>query len=226
MKYSYSKNLNSSFESTEDKVREALQNIGFGVLAEINIKVVDAVDDVSPGEDSETPKKPQLTMNMRARKTIDGNMIVSDHNDIDIVVMPKKMKVVTFAKDSMGDSVYDAQSRLFDYLAKKGVVEPSSVVGGDVYSSLEATILPSDTEGVSAVQMTLFLIGKYLEQEKPYYTFVDNLEDKENDLLTDPDEDSSTELGDVPHDDMKGSIVPGLRPYGLLYRIWEGKRKK
>ena len=38
MKYSYSKNLNSSFESTEDKVREALQNIGFGVLAEINIK--------------------------------------------------------------------------------------------------------------------------------------------------------------------------------------------
>ena len=38
MKYSYSKDLNSSFESTEDKVREALQNIGFGVLTEISIK--------------------------------------------------------------------------------------------------------------------------------------------------------------------------------------------
>ena len=38
MKYSYSKNLNSSFESTENKVREALQNIGFGVLTEISIK--------------------------------------------------------------------------------------------------------------------------------------------------------------------------------------------
>jgi len=37
MKYSYSKNLNSSFESTENKVRKALQNIGFGVLTEINI---------------------------------------------------------------------------------------------------------------------------------------------------------------------------------------------
>ena len=38
MKYSYSKDLNSSFESAEDKVREALQNIGFGVLTEISIK--------------------------------------------------------------------------------------------------------------------------------------------------------------------------------------------
>jgi len=37
MKYSYSKDLNSSFESTENKVRMALQNIGFGVLTEINI---------------------------------------------------------------------------------------------------------------------------------------------------------------------------------------------
>ena len=38
MKYSYSKDLTSSFESAEDKVREALQNIGFGVLTEISIK--------------------------------------------------------------------------------------------------------------------------------------------------------------------------------------------
>ena len=37
MKYSYSKDLISSFESTEKKVREALQNIGFGVLTEISI---------------------------------------------------------------------------------------------------------------------------------------------------------------------------------------------
>ena len=37
MKYSYSKDLNSSFKSTENKVRKALQNRGFGVLTEINI---------------------------------------------------------------------------------------------------------------------------------------------------------------------------------------------
>jgi len=37
MKYSYSKDLNSSFKSTENKVRKALQNRGFGILTEINI---------------------------------------------------------------------------------------------------------------------------------------------------------------------------------------------
>ena len=38
MEYSYSKDVNSSFKDTENKVKRALQNIGFGVLTEISIK--------------------------------------------------------------------------------------------------------------------------------------------------------------------------------------------
>ena len=38
MKYSYSKDIQSDFESTENKVRNALMDIGFGVLTEINMK--------------------------------------------------------------------------------------------------------------------------------------------------------------------------------------------
>ncbi len=38
MDYSYSKDINLSFEDTETKVREALLNIGFGVLTEINMR--------------------------------------------------------------------------------------------------------------------------------------------------------------------------------------------
>tara|TARA_B100001769_G_C21812981_1_gene442215 strand:- start:144 stop:533 length:390 start_codon:yes stop_codon:yes gene_type:complete len=38
MKYSYSKNIKSDFKTTEKKVREALLDIGFGVLTEINMK--------------------------------------------------------------------------------------------------------------------------------------------------------------------------------------------
>ena len=38
MKYSYSKNLNLDFEKAEEKVRDALLNIGFGVLTEINMR--------------------------------------------------------------------------------------------------------------------------------------------------------------------------------------------
>ena len=38
MKYSYSNDIKLSFEETENKVKEALMNIGFGVLTEINMK--------------------------------------------------------------------------------------------------------------------------------------------------------------------------------------------
>ena len=38
MNYAYSKNINHSFNNTESKVREALMNVGFGVLTEINMK--------------------------------------------------------------------------------------------------------------------------------------------------------------------------------------------
>ena len=38
MNYSYSKDIKSNFKETESKVRNALMNIGFGILTEINIK--------------------------------------------------------------------------------------------------------------------------------------------------------------------------------------------
>ncbi len=38
MKYSYSKDIESNFQDTENKVRESLMDIGFGVLTEINMK--------------------------------------------------------------------------------------------------------------------------------------------------------------------------------------------
>ena len=38
MEYSYSKNINLNFEDTENKVKDTLMDIGFGVLTEINMK--------------------------------------------------------------------------------------------------------------------------------------------------------------------------------------------
>ena len=38
MKYSYSKDIQANFGDAENKVREALVDIGFGVLTEINMK--------------------------------------------------------------------------------------------------------------------------------------------------------------------------------------------
>ena len=38
MKYSYSKNIKQNFEDAEYKVKDALMEVGFGVLTEINMK--------------------------------------------------------------------------------------------------------------------------------------------------------------------------------------------
>ena len=79
-----------------------------------------------PSEDlfsseAEEPKKPQASMKMNARKTLNGDMAIYDHMDIDIVVMPGSNKVLALAKADMSDDVYETQSRLFDFLVKKGI---------------------------------------------------------------------------------------------------------
>ena len=104
----------------------------------------------------------QTSVVLKARRTLDGNVMIFDHKDIDIVVMPAKKKVVTFAKELYGDHVYETQDRLFKYLANKGVVGHDTIQGGNLYSSMEATILES--EDYNPVQITLFsIVYMYVE---------------------------------------------------------------
>ena len=149
----------------------------------------------------------RVKMSMQVRKTLDGNFMITDHPDMDIVLMPEKMKVMALTKDKMDDFVYSTQSRLFDFLVKNGIILPESVKGGNVYGSLEATIAPP-TKKIAIDQMVLFSIGKFIESEKPDYMFDQALDDKEDQRLLRPDEEDSTEFGEIPHAAEKGSIRP------------------
>ena len=64
-------------------------------------------------------------VSLKARRTLNGNIIIFDHEDIDIVVSTEGKKCVTFPKDQMSDKVYDAQDRMFKHLAKRGIVDHS-----------------------------------------------------------------------------------------------------
>jgi hypothetical protein len=154
------------------------------------------------------PEEPTRTkMNLQARKALDGSIIVTDHPDIDIVIHPEKMKIVAFAKKSMDDSIYATQSRLFEYLFKKGVISYESIKGGSVYSSLEGTILAPNTK-MPIDEVALFTVGKFLEEERPVFMYEKAVEDQEEDRLLDPETADSTELGEIPHSTEKGSIIP------------------
>ena len=162
-------------------------------------------------------KKPQDTIKLNARKSLDGNIMIFDHEDMDIVLMPDKNKIVTFPKDMMEDKTYASQDRLFYFLNKKGVIQYESVRGGSVYGSLEANMATPIEEGVSALQVVLRTIGKFIEEEKPYFQIYNKTEEEQEERLTDPDDKDSTELGEVPHQAEKGSLRPGYvrGPYGL-----------
>ena len=168
-------------------------------------------------------KPTQAVIELKARKSLDGNIMIFDHRDIDIVVMPPKKKIIAFSKNEITDRVYDIQDRFFRFMESKGVTELGSIQSGNVFGSLEAKCLKSSSENISELQTALYVIYEFLQEEKEYFDINDRFEEELEQSLTDPDEDQSTELGEVPHGSQKGSIRPGYiySPYGIssLYRF-------
>ena len=166
---------------------------------------------------ADLPPTPQITIELNARETLDGNIMIFDHEDVDIVLMVKEKKILALAKETMTDKVYSTQDRLYKYLRNKGLIDFTSIQGGNVYGSMEAKLLESNNENVSPVEVALYTIDKFITEEKPYFYSELEREQDEVDALTNPDEEDSTELGEVPHVAEKGSLVPGwIRgPYGM-----------
>ncbi len=171
----------------------------------------------SPPDTTEPPPKPIVKVELDIKRAVNGDYYISDHIDIDIIVMKEKKKVLVIAKDVMSELVYGAQDRMFRFLVQKGLVIPDSVQGGSVYGSMEGKLLPS--EELNVISMTIINISKWIDEERPYFEFMEKFDEMETDYFVEPDEEESTELGEVPHDEVKGSIRPGYNygPYWQSY---------
>jgi hypothetical protein len=155
---------------------------------------------------------------LKAKKTLDGNIMIYDHHDIDIVVRPEMKKIVTFKKDGAdGNVAYGAADRMFKYLNSKGIISLDTVQGGSILDSYEATIPSTNLE--APIKIVLLSISKWIDTERPYFEYGEDYEDMMNDRLLKPDDEESTELGEVPQDNQKGTIVPGYyrSPYWMSY---------
>ena len=69
----------------------------------------------------EVVEKDRIEKKLNLRSALNGDLMILDHKDIDIVVQPTSKKIVTFAKEMMSDAVYGAESRLLEYLRRQGV---------------------------------------------------------------------------------------------------------
>lgn len=158
-----------------------------------------------------------FSIKLNARKTLDGNVIIYDHPSIDIVIIPAKNKIITMPKKTYYHDTYSTQKRFFDFLESRGAIVLGSTRGGIVYNSLE-TFYPTNEE-LDVLQIILLLTKKFLEEETKNTMTQKEYEEEVEELYTNPDDEDSTELGEVPQARKKGAIDPNYKPYNLLYRF-------
>jgi len=158
---------------------------------------------------------------LKAKKTIDGNIIISDHPDMDLIIYPSKNKLVSLAnQEQLDDETYESQDRLFRFLGKRGVCDPQTVQAGNLFMSMESEI-PDAKEG-DKIQYMLYVLSDFLEEELPFYKDMEAFEHEFEQHLLEPEDDEFTEFDpEKYHREKKGAMRPQIRPYGIssIYRI-------
>tara|TARA_Y100000034_G_scaffold55855_2_gene68421 strand:+ start:6363 stop:6977 length:615 start_codon:yes stop_codon:yes gene_type:complete len=190
--------------SDPEEVPEVDQQISFSVMVKndkpVKLKIKEPI---------------RIYLNMR--RSLEGNYMIFDHPLYDVVIMPKKNKIVTFSKKDVTIDPYGYQDRLFDFFRRKGLIQADTIQGGSVFGSLEATYPINDK--IDTMQAILLSLYSFLKGEARDMRSMLDYEHEIEDMYTDPDDEDSTQLGEVPQGKKKGSIDHSSQPYGLIYRI-------
>jgi hypothetical protein len=180
----------------------------------LQLKIVDDISNKKLVLKDKNIKKIKVAI----RKTLDGNLIIQDHQSINIVIMPEKGKIVAMPKGEFNQDCYTDQDQLFQHLSLAGVIKPDSIMGGNIFGSLQADY-PTEKKGEEEpIEVVILNVTNFLNKDKQEYSvrkqFIDQLEKE----LLSPDEESSTELGEIPHEKSKGSIPKYGFPTRGIYR--------
>jgi len=150
-------------------------------------------------------------LRLKAKKMMTGDIVILDHPDIDVIVSTDENRVVSYPKKEYADHVYAVQSRLFDYLTRKGACKHGSVRAANIFGSLQGTLLADkvSSPAVDPTQVAIYLIAKFLKNEMHHGDIVDDYQKAAEEELTKPPDDETTPLGKVPHEPHKGTNYYG-----------------
>ncbi|MAH46940.1 hypothetical protein CMI37_14005 [Candidatus Pacearchaeota archaeon] len=167
----------------------------------------------------EKANEKKVRLELQARQSLNGDVMIFDHGDIDIVLSPTNNTVTVFPKETMNDLVYGAQNRLMAHLTKRGILVPESIQGGSFYGAVEGTIQQPLEETISGPKLALINVSMFIDEERPYFENMEAIVSMDDDMLVHPDKEYSTELGEVPQSIDQGSIRTGYirDPYSLNY---------
>jgi len=168
------------------------KDVGVNIKPTVGIKI----------NDNKKPTKDKMNFS----KAINGDIMIFAHKDIDIMILKEQKKIVAFAKDMLTDDVYGAESRLFNFLRKEGIVAYDTIQGGNIYGSMEAQMLTAEKKIKQPLVLAAHIVNEWIKTEKPMMDYMEAHDDMMDDALLNPDEEHATELGEVPHEIEKGSI--------------------
>lgn len=175
------------------------------------------------GDAAKEEKKPiQASISLQIKKTLDGNLLILDHEYLDIVINPTEGKIITMPKPNIEKDIYDYQKELMNDLFVGGVSEAAAPRGGSVFGMVETTY-PTEGE-IDTLQAVLYRIDNFLtrtaDSEKVAQEYDENIEDR----FTDPNAEDSTKYGEIPpyQDTPEGSGLQGdptytFAGYGYYY---------
>jgi|TARA_R100001129_G_scaffold176012_1_gene149591 hypothetical protein len=171
------------------------------------------------------PKPPQATIELQVRKTLAGNLLITDHEKMNIVVSPKTKTVSTIPKMYTGDNtnIYSYQRDLMTSLENGGVIDHNMIQGGAKFGVLEAKI-GEGSDGVDPIQVTLLEIEKFIKKTQGEEIKAQEYDKNIEDRFTDPSDSETTDLGEVtpeedtPYGRLRGETSPyTFVGYGYLY---------
>lgn len=158
----------------------------------------------------------KIKLNMR--RTLSNNLLIRDHPEFNITISEKNKKIITFPKKDVDQFTYDHQKKFFDYLIDKGVIEPESIQGSLIYNGLEGKYVDNyETNSINQILLSIYdFMVKFRLEDSKYKKF----EKDYNDSLFNPDEEETTELGEVPQEQQKGNIPKHPYYFGTSYGIF------
>lgn len=182
-------------------------------MAELNL-VDKPLEDVKLVLKDKNTKK----INLALRKTLDNHILIQDHHTMNIVIMPDKGKILAFPKSEYTEDCYADQDQMFKYLTEAGVVKPDSINGGNIFGSIEASYNIEKSGEEEPFEVVILNIHNFLKKDKEEYSirkkFIDDLENQ----LLHPEDEDTTEHGEISQEKFKGSVPLYGFPTRGIYR--------
>lgn len=153
-------------------------------------------------------KKP---IHLDIKRTIGNKFIIKDHPEYEILLDPETMMIILFSKGNYGEANENYQLQLLKFLASEGAIKRTTIQTGTVFGSYQAELVESSEE--NSLHYCIFAISEFMESELEEIRRAEEYKKEKERFILEPDEDESTELGEIPHEVEKGSIHNDLRNY-------------